>query len=136
MNKNLKTVLCLLITATIYHPPPANAIPKEGTVGATSYYPPESSAYKDSLGHRCTLNTVACNKLPIGTKVWIEGVGVRTVLDRGAKGNDYYFATRNNCDVWMDIWYPHRGMLKELGHKRHYKIISMPTQKNRDRKKK
>ena len=37
--------------------------------------------------------TVACNSLPLGTKVYIEGIGYRTVEDRGASWHKYN---------WMD----------------------------------
>lgn len=37
--------------------------------------------------------TVACNSLPLGTKVYIEGIGYRTVEDRGASWHQYN---------WMD----------------------------------
>ena len=39
--------------------------------------------------------TVACNSLPLGTVVYIEGVGYRVVEDRGA---DWH------SDWWMDLY--------------------------------
>ena len=39
--------------------------------------------------------TVACNSLPLGTKVYIEGVGYRVVEDRGADWHSYN---------WMDLY--------------------------------
>lgn len=39
--------------------------------------------------------TIACNSLPFGTVVYIEGVGIRIVEDRGAKWHD---------DKWLDIY--------------------------------
>ena len=39
--------------------------------------------------------TIACNSLPMGTKVLIEGVGVRVVEDRGASWHQ---------DNWLDIY--------------------------------
>ncbi len=40
--------------------------------------------------------TVACNDLPIGTVVYIEGVGYRTVEDRGGMTRGTY---------WMDVYF-------------------------------
>lgn len=57
--------------------------------------------------------TVACNDLPFGTVVYIEGIGYRTVEDRGGmtKGTywmDVYFDTAQECynatghyDTWI-----------------------------------
>lgn len=39
--------------------------------------------------------TVACNSLPLGTTVYIEGVGYRVVEDRGAEWHG---------DWWMDLY--------------------------------
>ena len=39
--------------------------------------------------------TVACNSLPIGTELYIEGIGFRTVEDRGPS---------NMPDAWLDIF--------------------------------
>ena len=39
--------------------------------------------------------TVACNSLPLGTTVYIEGVGYRVVEDRGAEWQG---------DWWMDLY--------------------------------
>lgn len=39
--------------------------------------------------------TVACNSLPLGTRVYIEGVGYRVVEDRGAEWHSYN---------WMDLY--------------------------------
>lgn len=51
--------------------------------------------------------TVACNSLPFGTKVYIDGVGVRTVedTDGGRMGNewlDLYLGTVSECIQWGD----------------------------------
>lgn len=39
--------------------------------------------------------TIACNALPIGTQVYIEGIGYRTVEDRGATWHS---------DNWLDLY--------------------------------
>lgn len=44
--------------------------------------------------------TIACNWLPFGTQVYIEGVGVREVMDRGPAwlGSEW-------CDLYLgDVW--------------------------------
>ena len=41
--------------------------------------------------------TIACNSLPFGTQVYIEGVGNRTVEDRGPDWDDW-------CDLFMDSY--------------------------------
>lgn len=55
-----------------------------------------------SAGH-----TIACNSLPFGTKVMIEGVGIRTVEDRGPAwlGDswcDLYLGSVADCIQWGD----------------------------------
>lgn len=51
--------------------------------------------------------TVACNSLPFGTEVYIDGVGFRTVTDRGpaSMGNswiDLYLGDYDSCVIWGD----------------------------------
>lgn len=57
--------------------------------------------------------TVACNSLPFGTVVYIEGVGYRTVEDRGADWHssqwiDLYLGDVGECFSWgvqyLDVW--------------------------------
>ena len=57
--------------------------------------------------------TVACNSLPFGTVVYIEGVGYRTVEDRGASWHsdqwiDLYLGDVLECFHWgvqyLDVW--------------------------------
>ena len=50
-------------------------------------------------------NTVACNSLPLGTTVYIEGVGYRVVEDRGAEWHgsnwmDLYLGDVDSCYEW------------------------------------
>ena len=49
--------------------------------------------------------TVACNSLPFGTRIYIEGVGVRVVEDRGADWHgeswiDLYLGDVDACYEW------------------------------------
>ena len=49
--------------------------------------------------------TVACNSLPLGTTVYIEGVGYRVVEDRGAEWHssnwmDLYMGDVDSCYQW------------------------------------
>jgi 3D (Asp-Asp-Asp) domain-containing protein len=51
--------------------------------------------------------TIACNSLPFGTTVYIEGVGFRTVEDRGpewlgAEWCDLYLGEYTDCVQWGD----------------------------------
>lgn len=51
--------------------------------------------------------TIACNSLPFGTEVYIEGVGFRTVEDRGpewlgSEWLDIYMCDTNTCVQWGD----------------------------------
>lgn len=51
--------------------------------------------------------TIACNSLDFGTKVYIEGVGIRTVEDRGptylgSSWCDLYLGDYNSCVNWGD----------------------------------
>lgn len=49
--------------------------------------------------------TVACNSLPLGTRVYIDGVGERVVEDRGASWHasnwmDLYLGDVSSCNAW------------------------------------
>lgn len=51
--------------------------------------------------------TIACNSLDFGTQVYIDGVGIRTVEDRGPQwlGNewcDLYLGEYTDCVQWGD----------------------------------
>ena len=51
-----------------------------------------------ATGHRLDDGIVACNILPIGTVVHIEGFGYRVVMDRGAKK---YFDNQKHIDIYV-----------------------------------
>jgi 3D (Asp-Asp-Asp) domain-containing protein len=50
--------------------------------------------------------TVACNALPLGTRVYIDGIGYRTVEDRGATWHS---------DNWMDLYLGDVAACNEFG---------------------
>lgn len=54
--------------------------------------------------------TVACNSLPLGTKVYIEGIGYRTVEDRGATWHQYN---------WMDEYLGDVSACEQFGVQYH-----------------
>ena len=54
--------------------------------------------------------TVACNSLPLGTKVYIDGIGYRTVEDRGATWH---------ADNWMDEYLGDPAACERFGVQNH-----------------
>ncbi len=54
-------------------------------------------------GHKAEQGYVACNWLPFGTKVSIEGLGTFRVMDRGARS---LFGSKDNHIKHIDIWLP------------------------------
>lgn len=57
--------------------------------------------------------TVACNSLPFGTQIYIDGIGIRTVEDRGPSSMgdswcDLYLGDTASCVQWgvqnRDVW--------------------------------
>jgi len=61
---------------------------------------------------------VACNWLPFGTTLYIEGLGEFKVQDRGAKS---LFGDRNNKIKHLDVYFPTHQQAKEFGVK-HLKV--------------
>lgn len=57
---------------------------------------------------------VACNWLPFGTEVEIEGIGAFIVMDRGAKS---LFGSKTNHIKHLDIWFPTHNDAKQFGVK-------------------
>ena len=71
------------------------------TAYAETGYPCANGNYP-TLGY-----TVACNSLPFGTEVYIDGVGFRTVEDRGpgwlvSEWCDLYLGEHDACVQWGD----------------------------------
>lgn len=81
----------------------------QGRVWLTAYYPWEGrSGRVDCRGNPCSPRTVAANRLPYGSYIWVASpCGVRQVLDRGARSNDR-IADRRGCDLWLDLWMTRR----------------------------
>ena len=51
--------------------------------------------------------TVACNKLPLGTRIYIDGVGERVVTDRGTNHIDLLVESESNLGAdlgYRDVW--------------------------------
>lgn len=80
----------------------------EKTFVVTTYSPEDGGGRIDRHGKRCTLRTCASNKIRQYHYIWIERVGVRQVLDTGARSND------KKGGIWVDIWYPNRREAKKL----------------------
>ena len=55
---------------------------------------------------------VACNWLPFGTVVEVEGLGAFQVMDRGAKS---LFGSKDNHIKHLDIWFPSHSEALEFG---------------------
>lgn len=80
----------------------------ESTEGYTYLGVYQFTAYEET-GHNCANGnyptvgyTVACNSLPLGTVIYIEGYGIRVVEDRGASWHssnwmDLYLGDYNSC---------------------------------------
>jgi 3D (Asp-Asp-Asp) domain-containing protein len=56
----------------------------------------------------------ACNWLPFGSEIEIEGLGTYKVMDRGAKS---LFGDKNNHIRHIDIWFPEHKKAKQFGVK-------------------
>ena len=65
-------------------------------------------------GKHAQYGMVACNWLPFGTKVKIEGLGVFTVQDRGAKS---LFGSKNNHIKHLDVYLPTHKQAQHFGVK-------------------
>lgn len=76
-----------------------------GTWRITAY---AETGYCCANGNYPTIGyTIACNSLPFGTKVYIEGVGCRIVEDRGpeylgSEWCDLYLENYSDCVQWGD----------------------------------
>ena len=61
-------------------------------------------------GKKAQYGYVACNWLPFKTKLFIKGLGIFVVMDRGAKS---LFGSKKNHIKHLDIWLPnHKEALK------------------------
>lgn len=57
---------------------------------------------------------IACNWLPFGTMVNIEGLGKFKVMDRGAKS---LFGSKKNHIKHLDVWLPEHNQARKFGVK-------------------
>ena len=74
---------------------------------------PDHPAYGiTASGRKAKYGYVACNWLPFGTQVEIEGLGVFTVMDRGAKS---LFGSKTNHIKHLDIWMPTHAQARKFG---------------------
>jgi 3D (Asp-Asp-Asp) domain-containing protein len=65
-------------------------------------------------GKKAQYGMVACNWLPFGTKVKVEGLGVFTVQDRGAKSQ---FGSKTNHIKHIDVYLPTHKQALQFGVK-------------------
>ena len=77
------------------------------TLVLTTYYPGEGrDGQVDCRGNKCRPGTLASNRLPHGTVVFIPWTQrLSRVADRGARSNDQRAARRGG--VWVDVWLRH-----------------------------
>ena len=77
----------------------------------TTYYPEEGFRRGQPCrwwDRGCSERVAAANELPAYAFVYIEGVGLRQVLDTGAARNDI-IARRKGAEHWIDIWEARKG---------------------------
>ena len=72
-----------------------------------------ASGYKAKKGY------CACNWLPFGTKLYVEGLGEYIVMDRGAKSQ---FGSKTNHIKHIDIWFKSHKAARQFGVK-HRKVV-------------
>ncbi len=63
-------------------------------------------------GKKGRYGVIACNHLKFGTKVKIEGLGIFTVEDRGARS---YFGSFKNINKHIDIYMPNHNQALRFG---------------------
>ena len=64
-------------------------------------------------GKKAIVGYVACNWLPFGTKVEIEGMGVYLVQDRGAKS---LFGSKTNRIKHLDVYFETHKEARKFGN--------------------
>jgi 3D (Asp-Asp-Asp) domain-containing protein len=65
-------------------------------------------------GKKACYGMVACNWLPFGTRIKIEGLGVFVVADRGAKS---LFGDKKHHIKHLDVYFPTHKQAKKFGVK-------------------
>jgi len=91
---------------------------EEGVWRITAYCGCSKCCGKWSDGHfasgrKVYVGGVACNWLPFGTKVIIDGLGTYTVEDRGAKS---YFGSKSNHIKHLDVYFDSHEDAKQFGN--------------------
>jgi 3D (Asp-Asp-Asp) domain-containing protein len=101
----IAVVVCLLLGASI-------ASAQEEAWKITAYCACTKCCEKDiddplyaitASGKKAEYGMVACNWLPFGTRVQIEGMGIFTVQDRGARS---LFGSKKNHIKHLDVYLP------------------------------
>jgi hypothetical protein len=80
-----------------------------------TYYTPRSCrGTRGASGQPVSTRMAASNRLPQWSWVWLPNVGIRQVLDRGARWNDT-LADRASCHSWLDLWFPSTAAAHRAG---------------------
>ena len=80
-----------------------------------TYYTPRSCpGTRGASGQPVSTRMAASNRLPRWSWVWLPRVGIRQVLDRGARWNDT-LADRASCHSWLDLWFPSTAAAHRAG---------------------
>lgn len=76
-------------------------------VDQTCYGSWEGQTLATASGARCSTKTLACNRLTMGTMVFIWPGHLRVVQDTGSHKNDRV-ADRHGSEFWVDVFTPSR----------------------------
>lgn len=95
--------------------------------------PQENGTYKgrvvDAQGNKLTHGTVACNQLPLGTKIYIDGIPY-TVRDRGSSNSLYFGSIRTNYSkesMRIDVFVPRNKNESDSAYLKRVNMMGKPT---------